>query len=187
MEPPAPNAFVRFVKYLFGKRSELADLEFKDAVLAKVVLDIHRKRVRKEKKMVPLYHLYRVHRLDRENALAATRKRIDTLREHRQVLLEDPKGLTAEVIGRVLPSVSPIMVVKEADNRYIAFEGNGRLAALQEVFAVADDVNVEVEEHCFSNPRKIVRRLRRVQRLNRIPSEGFLGLAELAESTVAPR
>ena len=33
----------RWWSYLFGKRSELKELDLKDAVLAKTVLDIHRK------------------------------------------------------------------------------------------------------------------------------------------------
>ena len=169
----------RFVKYLFGKRSELADLELKDAVLAKVVLDIHRKRTHKQAKMVSLFHLRRVHRLDRENALSSTKKRIEILRAHRERLLSASDGLTSEVIAEVLPSVSPIMVVAEDVESYITFEGNGRLAALQEVFGVEDSIRIEVEEYCFKNPQKIVRRLRRVQRLNRIPRDGFFGLAEL--------
>ncbi len=41
----------------------------------------------------------------------------------------------------------------------IADEGNGRLAALQEVFSPADGITVEVEEYYFKNPSKILRRI----------------------------
>ena len=57
----------KFFDYLFSKRSELSDLELKDAVLAKTVLDIHRNRSHKELVRVSLYSLKTLHELDREN------------------------------------------------------------------------------------------------------------------------
>lgn len=49
---------------------------------------------------------------------------------------------------------------------YLAFEGNGRIAAMQKVFTPSDGIEVEVEQYHFRNTRKIVRRLNRVRRLN---------------------
>jgi hypothetical protein len=72
----------------------------------------------------------------------------------------------ARKLGRYLPSVSWIKVVRESEDAYLAFEGNGRLAAMQTVFTPADGLLVEAELYRFKNPRKIIRRLNRVRRLN---------------------
>lgn len=155
----------KLVHYLLGKRSELEDLDLSDVVMAKAIFDIHRTRTHKEVVRVPLFSLHQIHTLDRDNAIAATRRRIEVLQAHRQELLE-ARALTCDVLGRVLPSVSWIKVVEAAPGSYLAFEGNGRIEALQAVFGPADGVSVEVEAYRFRNPKKVVRRLNRVRRLN---------------------
>ena len=155
----------RLFRYLRGKRSEIDDLDVKDIVMAKVILDIHRKRTHKEIVNVPLFALLPIHTLDRENAIEATRRRIEALQPHRQELLQGGR-LTCEMLARYLPSVSWIKVVQETPDAFLAFEGNGRIAAMQAVFQPDDGLFVEVEQYLFRNPRKIVRRLNRVRRLN---------------------
>jgi len=155
----------KLVRYLLGKRSELEDLDISDIVMAKAILDIHRRRTRKDVIRAPLYSLQQIHTLDRDNAIEATRRRIEVLREHRDELI-GAGTLTLDVLARVLPSVSWIKVVEAEPGTYLAFEGNGRIEALQAVFGPDDGIAVEVEAYRFRNPRKIVRRLRRVRRLN---------------------
>ena len=133
--------------------------------MAKAILDIHRMRTDKEVIPVPLSSLYQIHTLDRDNAIAATRQRIQVLQAHREELVQ-AGTLTLDILGRVLPSVSWIKVVEAAPGTYLAFEGNGRIEALQAVFTPADGISVEVEAYRVRNPRKIVRRLNRVRRLN---------------------
>ena len=152
-------------RYLLGKTSELEDLDIKDIVMSKAVLDIHRKKTRKEITSVPLFALHPIHTLDRENAIQATRQRIKILREHRADLLK-AGVLSCEVLARHLPSVSWIKVVQETPDAFLAFEGNGRIAAMHAVFEPGDDLQVEVELYEFRNSKKIVRRLNRVRRLN---------------------
>ncbi len=82
------NKITTFIKYLLGKSSELKDLETKDALLAKVVLDIHRKRTHSEFISVPLFALKQIHAIDRENAVAATNQRVDKLERAKQELLQ---------------------------------------------------------------------------------------------------
>ncbi|MCB1032858.1 MAG: hypothetical protein KDD47_03380 [Acidobacteria bacterium] len=140
-------------------------MDIKDLALARAVLDVHRLSDGKERVRVPLYSLHQVHVLDRENALEATRQRVEALRKVREELLE--KGaMTFEVLAEVLPSVSWIKVVAREPGSYIAFEGNGRLVAMKEVFSEEDGMEVEVEEYRFRNPAKVVRRLDRVRKLN---------------------
>lgn len=152
--------------YLLGKRSEVAQMDYKDAYLAKVVLDIHRKRSGKRTTRVPLARLEPIHRIDRENAMRATRARVDALRPHRDALLAT-RLLDGEALQAILPSVSCIKVVKDGE-RWLAFEGNGRLYAMREVFAPEDGMQVEVEEYLFDDARSIRRRMQRVRALNRL-------------------
>lgn len=152
--------------YLLGKRSELAALDQKDAYMAKVVMDIHRKRTGKRLVRVALAQLQPIHRIDRENALRSTRERADALRAHRDALLTT-KLLDSEALQAIIPSVSQIKVVQDG-GRWLAFEGNGRLYAMREVFGADDGMQVEVEQYLFDDPRSIRRRLNRVRKLNRV-------------------
>lgn len=154
-----------FIKYLLGKSSELKDMETKDAFLAKVVLDIHRKRTHSEFTSVPLFALKQIHAIDRDNAVAATNERVEKLRAVKQALIEH-KHLSQAVLAEYLPSVSAIKVVKQSDVFYVAYEGNGRLVALQQVFSPDDSITIEVEEYKFKNPNKILKRIAKVRRMN---------------------
>ncbi len=156
---------IQFIKYLAGKTSELGDLETKDALLAKTVLSIHRKRAHSEILLVPLFSLKQIHAIDRENAIKATEERVKQLQKVKISLLEK-KDLTQEVLADYLPSVSGIKVVKDTENSYISYEGNGRLVAMQKVFSPGDGINVEVEEYHFKNPEKILKLMARVRKLN---------------------
>lgn len=157
----------RFFSYLLGKKSEASDLDIKDIMLTKAVLDIHRKRTHKSLVSVPLFSVHRVHRLDRENSMLATQQRVKMLEAHKQELLE-AREMTCELLAQYLPSISWMKVVEHEPGGYIAFEGNGRLAAMQEVFTPEDDMQVEVEQYHFRNTAKIVRRLDRVRKLNEL-------------------
>lgn len=151
--------------YLLGKKEELQDLDLKDVLMAKVILDIHRTRLRKEFVFLPLGHLSPIHTLDRSNAIRATETRIEALEPHREGLLDSGRMARAD-LAEILPSVSWIKVVREHDRSYLAYEGNGRLAALHSVFGSDSGLEVEVELYHFRNPKKIVRRLNRLRRLN---------------------
>ena len=159
------SKFFEFIKYLLGKTSELGELEAKDAFLGKTVVDIHLKRTHSEFKMVPLFNLKQIHAIDRDNAIQATEKRVEKLLSAKDRLL-DKKQITREVLAEYLPSVSWIKVVKQDDDSYISYEGNGRLVALQKVFSPADEINIEVEEYYFKNPKVILRQMLKVRRLN---------------------
>ena len=152
--------------YLHGKRSEVAQMDYKDAYMAKVVMDIHRKRSGKRLIQVPLAQLEPIHRIDRENALRATRERTDALLANHDALLT-AKLLDSETLQNIMPSVSHIKVVQDG-GRWLAFEGNGRLYAMREVFSADDDMRVEVEEYLFDDPHSLQRRLNRVRTLNRL-------------------
>ncbi|WP_419176611.1 hypothetical protein [Desulfosediminicola sp.] len=153
----------KIIGYLWGKKGELQDMDARDALLAKVVLDIHRKRTQSDFVMVPLFSLLPIHPINRENALIATQARIDTLTQHRDELTEI-KLLPRDILNRYMPSVSGIKTVRISTGCHIAFEGNGRLYALQNVFNPGDGLVVEVEQYQFDNSNTICRRIERVRR-----------------------
>ena len=124
------------------------------------------KRTGKRLVRVPLAQLDPIHRIDRDSALRSARERADALRIHRDALLAT-KLLDSEALQAIIPSVSQIKVVQDG-GRWLAFEGNGRLYAMREVFTIDDGMRVEVEEYVFDDPRSIRRRLRRVRKLNRL-------------------
>ncbi|RDZ29443.1 hypothetical protein [Lysobacter silvisoli] len=150
--------------YLLSKRSEVAALDYKDAYMAKVILDIHRLRGDKAQALVPLHALAPIHRIDRENARQATSARAQALAARREELLARGR-LDLAALAEIIPSVSQIKVVRDGE-RWLAFEGNGRLYAMLEAFGEGCALLVEVEEYRFDRPHKILRRLRRVRRLN---------------------
>ena len=149
---------------LLGKRSEVAALDYKDAYLAKAVLDIHRLRSGKAQAMVPLRALHPIHRIDRDSALQATHAREQALRARREDVLAHGR-LDLAMLDEIVPSVSQIKVVRDGE-RWFAFVGNGRLYAMREAFGEDSALMVEIEEYRFDRPHKIQRRLLRVRRLN---------------------
>jgi hypothetical protein len=155
----------KFVSYLLGKTEEVQELDLKDLLMAKVILDIHRTRKSKELVFLPLGHLRPIHALDRPNAMRATEARIEALEPHRERLLASGR-LTCDDLAEILPSVSWIKTVRENDSSYLVYEGNGRLAALHGVFGPEADLGVEAELYHFRKPKKIIRRLNRLRRLN---------------------
>ena len=157
----------QFITYFWEKRTELQKMDERDALLGKVVVDIHRKRSHSSGKLVPLYSVLPIHPINRESALATTRKRIDAL-EIRKAELTEKRDLTADLLVQYIPSVSAIKVVMDEDDSYIAFEGNGRLAALQTVFEKNDDIHIEVEQYHFNEPQKIIRRMNRVRKMHNL-------------------
>ncbi|MEN8257185.1 MAG: hypothetical protein ABFS09_04920 [Thermodesulfobacteriota bacterium] len=157
--------------YLWGKRSELKEMSEADVLLGKVVLDIHRKRSHSHFKTVPLFDLCQIHPIDRENSRQAAEKRIAILTEHKEELLQTG-SLNQETLNTYLPSVSAIKAVQNEAGKYIAFEGNGRLVALQNVFSQADKMTIEVEEYLFKNNTKIVRRMDRIRMLHNLLPTG---------------
>lgn len=159
------SSFKKFISYLWGKRSELGGLSEKDGLLAKLVLDIHRKRSQTSFEVIKLAQLNPIHPINRDNAIAAAKKRTAVLEDSKAVLLKK-RVLSCETLQRYIPSVSAIKVVQISESEYVCFEGNGRLYSLQEVFEKSDTMEVEVEKYHFNNMKKMTRRVNRVRRLH---------------------
>ena len=87
--------------YLLGKRSEIRDLDLKDVVMAKAILDIHRKRLGKEVVAVPLHGLRLI-----QNALRGLRRGAQVLRQRRQLAGHETVCVVDETPPKVSTAVS---------------------------------------------------------------------------------
>jgi len=153
------------VSYLYEKRSELRRMRFRDLLLAKAVADIHRHCVRQQNRLVPIWSIDPIHGLDRAPALVKLKARTEVLESRwKEILRHQP--LTRSLLLNILPSVSGIKVIYADKNRFIGFEGNGRLAALKEVCTRQDELSTEVEVYRRKQPAKVLRRVRRVLKRN---------------------
>lgn len=155
----------RFFNYLLGKKSEINDLDYKDAVLAQANLRIYTRCINKTTERVPLKYLKYVHPLDRDNSKAVLGQRVEALEMHKEQILEDGV-ISMDKLIDVIPSISHIKVVEANGKNFIAFEGNGRIAALKEVFGDREDLLVEVQQYHFRNKRPIIRKLNQLRKLN---------------------
>ena len=156
---------INFFKYLFSKRSEIQDLDFRDALLAQANARIYRTRTHKTIEIVSLKYLKFIHSLERENAKSVLTQRIKILADNKENILMNNE-IKMSVLNKHIPSVSFIKVIEANSMNYLAFEGNGRIAALKEVFGDSTDICVEVERYHFKNKKSIVRKLNRLRKLN---------------------
>ncbi len=160
----------KFWNYLFSKRKEVKELDKKDIFLAKFMIDAGRNKRGSEFFLIPLNDIDKIHIIDRENAVSKLNERITVLEDNKAEIREK-KNIDREFLGKYLPSISWIKVIKRKDNTYIAFEGNGRLEAFKKVFDKNDNLNIEVEVYTFRSYKKMLRRAERVRKYNGITGE----------------
>ena len=160
----------KFWDYLFSKRKEVKELDKKDIFLAKFMIDAGRNKRGSEFFLIPLNNIDKIHIIDRENAISKLNERISVLEENKAEIRER-KNIDREFLGKYLPSISWIKVIKRKDDTYIAFEGNGRLEAFKKVFDKDDNLNIEVEVYTFRSYKKMLRRAERVRKYNGITGE----------------
>ena len=157
----------KFWNYIFSKRKELKDLDKKDIFLAKFMVDVGRNTKSTEFQMISLDKIEKIHVIDRGNALTKLNERIEILNKYKNEIIKE-KQINREFLGKYLPSISWIKVLKTKNDKYIAFEGNGRLEAFKEVFDKDSDIIIEVEVYTFRSYNKMLRRAERVRQYNGI-------------------
>lgn len=153
------------IEYLYAKRSELFSLRFRDILLAKAVADIHRHSLKQQLKKVPLWSITPIHTIDRTAALDKVQERVELLEKHKEDILKE-RTLSKQKLLTILPSISGIKVIQENREKYISFEGNGRLEAFKRVFTRQDNIMVEVELYRLKDKKKVLRRVNRVRQRN---------------------
>ena len=157
----------KFWNYIFSKRKELKDLDKKDIFLAKFMVDVGRNTKSTEFQMISLDKIEKIHVIDRGNALTKLNERIEILNTYKDEIIKE-KQIDREFLGKYLPSISWIKVLKTKNGKYIAFEGNGRLEAFKEVFDKDSNIIIEVEVYTFRSYNKMLRRAERVRQYNGI-------------------
>lgn len=152
----------RVKDWILHKTPELKQLSVSDALLAKIVIDIKREAKDPQFKSVPLHAIRPIHPINRQTAIEKVHDRVKSLLLIRDRLLREGM-ISNEVLIEAMPSVSPIQVIP-FDGHYIAFEGNGRLAALHEAFK-HDEIKLEVEEFEISDNSHILEDIKKLQEL----------------------
>lgn len=158
---------MNWIQYLWDKLPELKNLGNKDLQLSKLVARIHRLRSEVVSIQVPLGKLYPIHAIDRDTA----QQRVDERARALKKVKNEWQGktiITNDLMMEVIPSVSAIKVILITSGKYIAFEGNGRLYALKDVF---EDLTIEVDLYQLENDNTISRRVQRVLELNGLESQ----------------
>lgn len=153
---------LRWWRYFWDKREEVAALDWKDAELARIVLRIHRHRRSVDWRHVPLRAIAPIHPINRPTALAAATERAERIRPIAEVLRAEGR-IGRERLHEVLPSVSAIKLVETAPGRFVSYEGNGRLAALRQVFVDHPDLQVECELYDIAHAPRLLRRIARLR------------------------
>lgn len=158
---------MNWIQYLWDKLPELKNLGNKDLQLSKLVARIHRLRSEVVSIQVPLKELYPIHAIDRDTAQQRVDERARALKKV-QNEWQEKTIITNDLMMEVIPSVSAIKVILIASGKYIAFEGNGRLYALKDVF---EDLTIEVDLYQLAKDNTISRRVQRVLELNGLESQ----------------
>ena len=153
----------RWWRYLWGKRDELAALDWKDAELARIVLAIHRQRRRVQWRFVPLAAIAPIHPINRSTALASANERAERIRPIADAIRVAGR-LDRNRLDGVMPSVSAIKLVETAPGKFVSYEGNGRLAAIRSVFEDRPDLLVECEHYEIAHAARLLRRIDRLRR-----------------------
>jgi hypothetical protein len=146
----------RFWSWLYGKHTEVSEMQPRDAFMAKIILETTQKTDEPHMSYVSLFDINQIHPItNRKSARMETIKRAKKVDENKWELLQSGT-ISNDTLKELMPSVTPIRVVPTNDGSYFSFEGNGRLAALKSVFDQSDDMSVEVEIFKPKNQEEIL-------------------------------
>ncbi len=160
------SELTRLWNWCFSKKDEVFELSYKDAFMAHIVLEIMTNPSNQEFVYAPLNDLHSIHPVDnRENTIEATKKRTAIVEKEKTRLLA-LKQINKETIAEILPSATYIRAVKNGENGYYTFEGNGRVAALQNVLSSSDGITIELDLFTPRKPRRVLRYIRKLRKLH---------------------
>lgn len=137
---------INIKNWLFNKVPEITSLSQSDALLAKIVLKIKQEAQNREFRKVDLNSVKLIHPIKRESAIEKLNERIDSVNKNKEKISAN-KFITNKALIEIMPSVSPVQVIPYKGD-FLAFEGNGRVLALQKVFKE----NILIEVEVFSIP-----------------------------------
>lgn len=160
--------FKRLWHWLWGKRNELGDLSYKDAFMAQIVLEITAVGTPHEFRFIPLHQTKYIHPVDnREPTVQATKERAAVIAKRKDELL-GIKQLSKELIAELMPSATYLRAIQDKDGQYVTFEGNGRVAALKQVFDPADNIEIEVDFYAPTKPKQILKNIHKLRRMHNL-------------------
>jgi len=155
----------RLWSWLFEKRSEIFEMNYKDAFMAQIVVEILQSSKTNNFNLIPLYNLRPIHPVDnRDNTIQATKKRIEILNIHKNKLLKNKK-VTRNDLAKYLPSATYIRGVPINDKEFYIFDGNGRIEALKQTFCPSDNMKIEVDVY---HPANLKRTLKNIEKLRKM-------------------
>lgn len=160
------SCYMNWLQYLWDKLPELKNLGNKDLQLSKLVARIHRKRSRVVRIQAGIDQIQPLHAIDRDTALQRLNERVEALKLVQEEWLQE-SYISNSLLNQVLPSVSAIKVIRvdEVHDQYVAFEGNGRLYALKQLF---NQLEIEIDLYEIEQDKTITRRVKRVLQLNKL-------------------
>lgn len=139
------NEIKRLWEWLYGKRTEVAQMDHRDAYMGKIVLEILQTSTENKFQYIPLYNLKPIHPVDnRENTIKATQERASKVSEYKEKILKTKK-VSKELISEILPSATYIRAIPADDEYFYSIEGNGRIAAFLKNFSKDDNISLEVD------------------------------------------
>ncbi len=127
------------------KAPEIKHLNKNDLLLAKVVARIQAEKVSQSTVYIPLDKIKLIHPINRDTAKDKLAGRVRALESAKENILKEGK-ISKELQEKYIPSATWIKVVEMPTGEYVAWEGNGRVAALKEVF---EDFQLRVEVEIF--------------------------------------
>jgi len=156
----------RLWNWLWGKKDEVTQMDYRDAYMAHLVLDILQTSQRNEFVMVPLNKIFPIHPTDnRENTIQATNKRAEIIEEYKPELLK-MKRLSKERLAELMPSATYMRAISKNAHEYYSFEGNGRIAALKQVFSDHDGIEIEMDIYHPKNIKRSRKKIRKLRKLH---------------------
>lgn len=155
----------RLWQWFWSKRSEIAQMDYRDALMAQLVLEILQTSIKHEFRYVPLFNCKPIHPTDnRENTFQATQARVDVIQARKEELLQT-RLLSKEIIAELMPSATYIRGIPYQEDHCFTIEGNGRVAALKQVFSPEDRIEIELDLYY---PKKLERSQKKILKLRKM-------------------
>lgn len=128
------------------------------------------KSLSQQRKFIGLKQLKHLHPIDYpiKKTWNKIEKRKENLERYREEIRAQGNQISIELQMELIPSTSPMLVIRDRDGRYAVVDGNGRLYALRNVFLGDENpyLEVMVVEHNDPNLFSIIKSIRESKNLN---------------------
>ena len=140
-----------FFKYFFEKRVEIKELKIRDLKQANIITQIELFKLKTEKLEIELNKLkFFLHPIDHLFSIKKLKTRQKKILKYKEKILESKK-ISKKILDKTMPSITDIKVVELERDKFLVWEGNGRIKALQKVFNKNKNIKVEVTNFVLTN------------------------------------